>query len=652
MDPAAQAPPSIDLWRLARKLAAWQTLGLLLAGVLGGTAVRWAGGSSFGRAVRWRLPVPQCPARPGGLPAALIDTFNFPGPLAGAEEGSTFNCRIEGEDLACVVEAGDPSAADQAAAWGLAGLASPTSVLAQRIALVRVGNTCGSVGEVSDPEFAALLQASTQGTVVLQPPTPADTRPRYPRAPWLGALAGALAAALLAGWRARGAPASSPFAPKAHGLPAALALAGLMLTCSMTKVLVLEVGPFKLRFGQLCAVALFALAVRERRRAGAALELPAAPVLAAIACLLVGAVSSLWSYNPLKSAGYLAWAGFDVLVVFGGLALWACTRERLRLALTCWIAGQAASVLMGGVQLAAWAAGRPPPLMEWDTLGLPRLNGFSYEPAYYALYLVPGALLLFAMVARLRQRAKVAGLLAVAFVGAIALSTSRSGWLGLAVGVVLLAGLGVARGGRRALGRLGIAAVAGVAACAAVMAVSPTLRSHLVRFARMGVDRNERTSSAPRLEAMREAATVFARHPALGVGFAGYGGYLLARPVDFRRVERGAFGITTANLYLELAAETGLSGLAAALALLAAILRPALRRLRQASADLELTVLREGLALACLVVFAVMFHFNQTLWRLDIWILLALTFAAGLVPDGPANEEAPQPAPAASLGSA
>ena len=79
------------------------------------------------------------------------------------------------------------------------------------------------------------------------------------------------------------------------------------------------------------------------------------------------------------------------------------------------------------------------------------------------------------------------------------------------------------------------------------------------------------------------------------------------------------------NLYLEIAAETGALGLFAALALLWTILAPLWRRKRAAGEDGT----ADGLLLASLVVMLVMFQFNQTLWRLDIWILLALSFAAG-----------------------
>jgi O-antigen ligase len=275
--------------------------------------------------------------------------------------------------------------------------------------------------------------------------------------------------------------------------------------------------------------------------------------------------------------------------------------------------------------------------MEWDTLGLPRMNGFSYEPAYFALYLVPGVLVLLCLAARQGKRGLGFGLLAVAFLVAIALSTSRSGWLGVAVGVALMLLLLAVRAGRGPALRLALASLAGLAVCAMVMAASPALRAHLTRFAKMGVDVNERTSSAPRLEAMAEAATIFRQHPVLGVGFAGYGGYTINHPVGLTRTDRGPFKLVTANLYLELAAETGALGLAAALWLLWVLIAPLLRRSRPDEPP-QLVATREGLLLACMVVFLVMFHFNQTLWRLDIWILLALSFAAGTLPGSPAGD--------------
>ena len=213
--------------------------------------------------------------------------------------------------------------------------------------------------------------------------------------------------------------------------------------------------------------------------------------------------------------------------------------------------------------------------------------------------------------------------------------------------IVLLA----LRAGRRATLRLGLAALAGVAACGLLMLASPTLRAHLLRFAKMGADPTERTSSLPRLEAMSEAATIFREHPVLGVGFAGYGGYVVNHPQGLRRVERGPFRVVTANLYLELASESGAVGLAAALLFLFTLLAPLARRLRRPEPDEppDLAAIREGLLLSSLVVMLVMFQFNQTLWRLDIWILLALSFGAGALPGRAARQTPPteEPRPAA-----
>ncbi len=626
---------TVDLRNVVRRLVAWPTAALLLAGALGGLLVRTAAGQQFATGLEWSLPALACPTTPGQIPANFFTTFVLPASLAGPAAEGTLACSLSDDAavraLRCEVQTVHEQAAPASADAAIAAMAQPQSVLATTIADLRIGNVCGQIWAVT-PEYAAAREAVAGGprlvSTRLLPPTV-----RFPQAPLFGLVAGLFAALLVAAWRARAAASVVP--DVGLGGPVATgALVGLLATSSMSNVLVVDVGTFTVRFGQLCALVFFAAVLRERRQRGA-LTLGAGPVLTGLAWLALAAASATTSYIPGKSLGYLAWAAFDLLVVFGGIALWATTPQRLRFALRAWLAGMALAVGMGAVQLGTWALGGSPPLMGWDTLGLPRINGFSYEPAYFALYLVPGLLFLSARVARLGRRALGSGALAVALLAAVALSTSRSGWLGTAVGLALLLVLLVLRGGRQAALRLGALALAGTLASGALLAASPTLRGHLGRFAKMGVDRTERTSSAPRLIAMSEAAAFFRAHPVTGVGFAGYGGYALAHPAWLRPSDRGAHGVVTTNLYLELAAETGLVGLLAALGLLSSVLWPLFGRLRRPlpSEPAELAAARDGLLLSCVVVFAVMFQFNQTLWRLDIWILLALSFAAAVLPE-------------------
>jgi hypothetical protein len=70
------------------------------------------------------------------------------------------------------------------------------------------------------------------------------------------------------------------------------------------------------------------------------------------------------------------------------------------------------------------------------------------------------------------------------------------------------------------------------------------------------------------------------------------------------------------------------------------------RAQRSAQLDAALAT-TEGLRSASLEVFDVLFHFNQTLWHLDVWVLLSLSFSVGL-----ATSASAAPAPSREADSA
>lgn len=630
----------VDLLQLARHVVAWPTLALMALGLGLGSGVRHLAPDVFSATATWSAPSVTCAAAPGRPRPTEADAFSLPATMLGGPPDASIVCRLATApaELRCrAIASAEPSAA-RALALLTAAVAFPQSAVRQHLAEV-----------TSSPCLVTVPEGWHGDTVfrVATPPTNEAPRTRYPKAPVFGALAGAFASMFLAGWRSRRDP-SPVQADEGLGLVAPLAVAGMMLTSSMSRILALDLGPFTVRFAQLCALVLFSVSVVQRLRRRQPLSVPFKPAAAALAYLALLALSAVFSENPSKSLGYLGWAGFDLLVVFCGLVLWTTTERRFRFVLRFWIAGMALAVLMGGIQLGAWFLGLPPPLVGWDLLGVPRINGFSTEPSYYALYIVPGTLFLLARAGRLGRSGLASFALATAFLAAAVASTSRSGWLGLVTGVAFLSLLLAIRAGRAAARRV-IAFSAGALALGAVLiTLSPALRDHVVRFARMGVDPNEASSSVPRLHSLAEAAALFRRHPVLGTGFGGYGAEAINHPFGMRVIEQDAFGSVTTNLYLEIAAETGVVGLSAALVLLGSILAPLLRRLIRPSLDEsdEWAATCEGLLIASFVLFAVLFQFSQTLWRLDVWISLALSFSAGTLPAWGRRDVGASPSPA------
>jgi O-antigen ligase len=135
----------------------------------------------------------------------------------------------------------------------------------------------------------------------------------------------------------------------------------------------------------------------------------------------------------------------------------------------------------------------------------------------------------------------------VVVLGALALSFSRSAWVGTGAGLLYL-GLFV---DRRALAVLAVGL--------AIALLTPQIRDRLA-----GAVTVQDAASVMRVDEYRESARVIAEHPFIGVGFGPAYGLNLVRRVS--------------NMYLLIAEETGLAGLASLLVLLGLVVWGPVRR--------------------------------------------------------------------------
>jgi len=404
------------------------------------------------------------------------------------------------------------------------------------------------------------------------------------------------------------------------------ALAVMLATISCDQVLTLRVADsVNLRLAHLCALALVVRLGVQRLRMGGRWQLPRRALQPLVAYLALACVGAFASANLAKSVGYLSWAAADVIAVFALLVDLARTEAGFRKVRRAWGAGALIAAAFGLVQLGLGFLHLPVPFAAQRLGAFPRIDGFNYEPAYYALYLESVAAVYLGRFARGGPDSGKALALGAGLLVPAALSMSRSGWLGMALLVAYVSW--------RALGRLrarpllvGLAA-AGVLGCAALLALPEGFVEQAPRMAAMALDLHEQTSTAPRLGMLGQALRIFGRHPLLGVGLGGYGGYVVEHPE--LSVDAGATDparIVTTNLWLEIAAEVGLPAVGVLLWFLASLLRSLWRARRFASPEDAGWI--EGLLVSVLLVFGVLYQFNQTLWRLDVWVLLALAWAA------------------------
>jgi hypothetical protein len=306
------------------------------------------------------------------------------------------------------------------------------------------------------------------------------------------------------------------------------------------------------------------------------------------------------------------------------------TRDRLNWLMATYLYSFAFVAAFGILQFIAG-------VFDWDLLlqdrffsGLPRVNGFSFEPSYFATYMLTGlafALGLLATGSKAVNR-RILSCLALTMAVAIVLSTSRIGWAMLAL---LCAGavLAIALVGNRPF-TLGVwlrskALIIGPIFAVSVFAVAIWLVVASPRldfiFEGTGIDGQAAHSREGRLAAIESTIEVFKKNPLAGVSLGGVGPAVAE--VE-GRTDRDAEGI---NVFAEVLAASGIIGAPFFFAgLLLMIGRPILSLGKLPPPDAYVLF---SLTLAAVVVL-VMLQFNQNILRTYVWIHFAILGAAFL----------------------
>jgi hypothetical protein len=163
----------------------------------------------------------------------------------------------------------------------------------------------------------------------------------------------------------------------------------VFLTSSFDIFLNINLGP-NIRIAQLFAMALFAAALLTYRL-GATMEIPLGGLYLIAWCsvqLAFVPVAEFWQ----KSLAYCVWLALDIAFSFAMVNLFSSDSEKLQLLLKLYLLSYTFIAGFGIVQFALPLAGGPAMLVEqwWLPGRVPRVNGFSYEPSYYATYLIMG----------------------------------------------------------------------------------------------------------------------------------------------------------------------------------------------------------------------------------------------------------------------
>jgi hypothetical protein len=205
----------------------------------------------------------------------------------------------------------------------------------------------------------------------------------------------------------------------------------VILTSSFDVFLVIQAGG-TFRFGQLVTLVLITLAVIRTAACGDVPMLAAAPLLAWwLVQVVFVPVTDFWA----KSLAYSAWLLLDIALMFSFVQLFSGDGKTLSTLLRWYLYSFCIMSIAGIIQFLLPLAGLPAPFAtEWLVWRrVVRVNGFSYEPSYYASYLLIGFVLAGTLI-----RSGLTGARTVRYLTALAiiLSSSRMGISFLVIDII------------------------------------------------------------------------------------------------------------------------------------------------------------------------------------------------------------------------
>lgn len=351
--------------------------------------------------------------------------------------------------------------------------------------------------------------------------------------------------------------------------------------------------------------------------------------------LAVVAASSVWAIDEPAAAGAASSLLKNLLVVYLIIETIEDARAQRVAIWALLVSGVAMSMLTVaqrwthtyGNTLRGFAQAPIREIIVGATNGV-RAAGPIGDPNFYALILavlVPLALLRARDEQRPMLRVAAAAIAAVLLV-AISLTYSRAGLVTVVVSMLVVAAIGRVRGRD----------VAVVLVC--LVAITPFIPTSY--WARIGSIAHGDASIAGREGSQETAIAMFADHPLLGIGAENYKDRYLSYAF---RLDLPAAADAPHNLYLAIAAETGLAGLAAFLAAMYLAIRGLWRRRRAAVADGDrLTESVANSLLAALITYLAGVAFLPAAYPRYLWVVIGLALAVSRPAASP--ESAPIPA--------
>jgi hypothetical protein len=416
----------------------------------------------------------------------------------------------------------------------------------------------------------------------------------------------------------------------------------VFFTSSFDIFLSVDVGP-NLRMAQLFSLVLIAAALITRRM-GLEMEMPLGAAWLLVWCcvqIVFVPVAEFWQ----KSLAYCVWLSVDIALLFAMVNLFARDLIRVRMLLKLYLASFVFVACFGIVQFVLPIVGGPALLVEqwWLPGRVPRVNGFSFEPSYYATYLIMGLACLGSLrrsrITEFRARRWTAAYLLL--IVAMILCSSR---LGIAFVVAELA-IAPVRGLYRIARRPSLVLDFRVSAWKIVLVLAGIWAAQIgvekgidwfrydpdtIRILATGTGLLGTASHSvdERQDHFQETLQTIADHPWMGRSLGGVteaiASYAGSAPQNFEESKR----FEGQSVLAEVVAASGLPGSIPFFCFLIAYIAAPLRLARRCS-PFDAAWLR-ALVLSLVFEWAIL-EFNQNILRLYLWVhiaVLAMVFAA------------------------
>ena len=411
----------------------------------------------------------------------------------------------------------------------------------------------------------------------------------------------------------------------------------ILLTSSFDIFLILNAGG-NYRFCQMIAPALIVLAIVKARWGWKIPTLGIVPLgIWLLAQVLFIPVTSFWP----KSLAYCVWLLLNIGLMFAYVQLFSDNQRALCTLLRWYVYSFGLIAAFGIVQFILPLVGLPGPLVKqwWIPGSLARANGFSYEPSYFATYLLIG----FVFVGSLRRARStllssraLLGIWGLTAVG-IVVSSSRMGIVFLLIDVFLaqvrpwlsVAGdIGRSRIVPSKLRRL-IPSLALATLVVALLAGAVTILENRPAITLMflngtGVSGTAAHSVIEREDSLEETVAVFLEHPVIGRSLGGVSSAIAEREGETIHSFEDSKNFEGMSVFAEILAGSGIVGVVPFLCFIAVtIWKPlALARTTQPFYSSLLCGLVRSLVFAWAIL-----QFNQNVLRPYLWIHLAILAA-------------------------